>query len=118
MPFDSISSLSTKAILSLAADIMEERGHCKYSYFKKTGEVCCHTAIHLAAGGKVDFDEETFTYVPMIDAGYEAKNAFEQMIAFPVGTGICGWNNAHTKEEAVAALRSCAATYKGDANAV
>lgn len=108
MPFDSVLTISnrTREILRGAADILEQRGLCKGTYFDpETGAVCTYTAIAMADGGNMP--KSKMDGPAMSPDAVEARWCFELAVSLP-NKGVCGWNNEpeRTAEDAVSALRA------------
>ena len=76
--------------LMRAADIMEQRGHCREWLYDDRGRVCVQRAIQLAHPLEHDWQ------------------AVERFCAYTGYRFHTGYNKTHSKEECVAAMRAAA----------
>lgn len=86
-------------ILLKAADLIEQRGHCKNAYQSMDGRLCALGAIRVASG----FDANSLSC-------YSVVNTPAMRVALAVDDSVHFWNDEpeRTAAEVVATLRSVA----------
>ena len=90
-----------RQLLLDAADEIERRGHCHNRQFDEQGRCCFHGALSLKAQDWA------------LDR--RATAAMREHLGLPLhlqhdgyASGIASWNNKHTGQEVIAAMRACA----------
>jgi hypothetical protein len=104
-------------ILEKAADLLEERGHCKNTQVAKDGSLCAHGAINMAYSIRTNtpyrFDSNHIEEVgkaSLAVARYLNNIGVMSSIAHPKWGGLAYWNNAwsRTATEVIDAMRTAA----------
>lgn len=90
-----------RQLLLDAADVMQQRGKCENAYTDARGHVCILGAVNVVCGFHPN---ESF---PALSTPTEALFALSYLVA-SVGQAVHCFNDSHTEDEVIAAMRACA----------